>query len=298
MLPDLVLIGMVVDAYALIVQKDQHQDGGDTLQREGMVAFGKWLRYNETTNELFVNPEPPGRPSPSQVMDKLEIRPGIYIRHPDPSKWYSNPDTTSRDQLIPVIAYCAAYQDYPRLLRLFKATLMRGMFAQNTLRIGQGEKDWKIPDPMHLTIGLFIRAGGWWTSLFYPVLLVTDSIDLIGTAISALPLHWQDDHILPRWESPDDVDDNNRIIQHLMAVKFKPTPISWANRYLYSITRSVNEGNLKYGESNPVMGALRWYHRDEFGGHGNPEIAEIYRPLIERYFTFKNPAELLFTRSH
>ena len=29
--------------------------------------------------------------------------------------------------------------------------------------------------------------------------------------------------------------------------------------------------------------ALRWYHRPESGG--NVEIAEAYRPIVERWFT-------------
>jgi hypothetical protein len=282
---------MYIDAYQLIVQKDM--DGGDTLQREGMYAFGKSLLYDMKSNTVFVEQGMPPRPSPEQIMNTLEVEPGIYIRHPDPKKWYSNPLTTSRDQLIPVIAYCAAHEDYARLWRLFTATLSRGMFAQNFLRIGDGEYDLKIPDPMPLTIALFIRAGGWWTIPLYPVLIVTDGIELMNTLFTALPLHWKDDHLIPRLRSPDDVDDNNAIIQHLMAIKFKPTPVSELNRYVYSVTRAVNDGNIKLGEKNPVMGAMRWYHHNEFGAHGNPDMAELYRPLIETYFTYKNPFEFI-----
>ena len=34
------------------------------------------------------------------------------------------------------------------------------------------------------------------------------------------------------------------------------------------------------------MGALAWYHRKDAGG--NEEIAELYRPLIEDYFSPQN----------
>jgi len=281
---------MFIDAYHLISQRDF--DSGDTLQREAMVAFGKKIQYNSLTNTVAILNELSDRPTPEQIMDELEVAPGIYIRHPDPTKWYSNPDTTSRDQIIPVFAYCAAYEDYARLNRLFWATLKRGMFAQNTLRAGAGETDRKIPDPMHMTLALFIRAGGWWTAPLYPLLFLTDSIELLATLVAALPLHWQDDHILPRMRDPNDVDDNNSIIQHLMAVYYKPTPISWLNRYFYSVTRPINNGNLLLNESNPVMGALRWYHRDTFEGDGNPEIAELYRPLVDEYFTFRSPLKM------
>src|SRR5690349_21650521 len=111
---------MFVDAYAIIVQQDG--DGGDSLHREGMLAFGKWLRYHEESNTVVIEDEPP-RPPPQKIMSQFEISPGIYVRHPDPTRWSSNPDTTSRDQLVPVIAYCGAYQDYDRLERLFLATM-------------------------------------------------------------------------------------------------------------------------------------------------------------------------------
>ncbi|MGZ3798249.1 MAG: hypothetical protein ACXVB1_17895 [Pseudobdellovibrionaceae bacterium] len=283
---------MYLDAYAVIVQKDL--DGGDSLHREGMYAFGKKLRYDNFKNEIYIQDSPPlRRPASENIMDLFEVSPGIYIRHPDPQKWYSNPDTTSRDQILPVIAYCAAYEDYPRLWRLFKAVAQRGFFAQNTIRIGEGETDKKIPDPMHLNLAQFIRAGGWWTAPFYPLLFAFDSIELIGTVLSALPLHFQDDHLWPRWRNENDVDDNNVIIQHLLAAHYKPTPISALNRYLYSVTRSQNLGNTLLGEKNAVMGALRWYHRNELGGEGNPEIAEIYRPLIEKYFSYRLPQEYM-----
>jgi hypothetical protein len=280
---------MYIDAYAVIVQKDM--DGGDTLHREGLYAFGKKLRYDLINNQVFIDPNPIRRPASEDIISRFEVSPGIYIRHPDPNKWYSNPDATSRDQLIPVIAYCAAYEDYPRLWRLFKATSQRGMFAQNILRIGDGETEKKIPDPMHLNMAQFIRAGGWWTAPLYPLLLVYDSIELIGTLLSALPLHFKDDHWIPRWKMDDDVDDNNIVVQHLLAAVYKPTPISELNRYLYSITRPRNLGNTILGERNSVMGALRWYHRSEYGGEANPEIAELYRPLIEKYFDYPTPPE-------
>ncbi|WP_413287842.1 hypothetical protein [Bdellovibrio sp. HCB337] len=285
---------MYIDAYAIIVQKDM--DGGDSLHREGMYAFAQKLRYDRISNTVTLpaRSTPMRRPaSASEMMDKFEVQPGIYVRHPDPTKWYSNPDTTSRDQVLPVIAYCAAYEDYPRLWRLFKATAKRGMFAQNLIRIGEGQTKKKIPDPMHLNIAQFIRAGGWWTAPLYPVLLVLDSVELVGTVLSAMPLHFKDDHWIPRLKNQNDVDDNNIVVQHLLAAVYKPTPMSELSRYIYSVTRPVNFGNTKLGEKNPVMGALRWYHRSEYGGTANPEMAEMYRPLIEKYFTYPEPHEYI-----
>lgn len=271
---------MHVDAYALITQEDG--DGGDTLHREGMYAFGKWLRYDEDQNQVFIE-DIPARRDPASLFGQFEVRPGIYVRHPDKTRWYANPDTTSRDQLVPLIAYCGAYRDYPRLARLFAATLARGFFAQNTLRIGDDETERKVPDTMIGTLGLFIRAGGWWTAPLYPLLFVTDTLDVLATLGNLVPLHWEESNFRLRWKETRDVDDNNTIVAHLVALKFKPTPISWLHRRLYAVTRAPNLGNTQLGERNPVMGALAWYHRLDAGG--NPEIAELYRPLIEKYFS-------------
>lgn len=272
---------MYVDAYALIVQRDS--DGGDTLQREGMYAFGKWLRYNRSTNTAVVEDVPDKDRDPKQVMDRLEVKPGIYVRHPDPKQWYSNPNTTSRDQLVPVFAYCAAHEDYPRLGRLFWASLKRGFFAQNTIRAGANQNERKVPDTLLGHLSLFIRAGGYWTAPFYPWLLVTDSVSLAGTLLQQIPIHYVTASGKLRFKELRDVDDNNSIIQMLVAAHFKPTPISWLNRQVYAYTRRPNYGNTVLGERNPVMGALAWYHRAEAGG--NPEMAELYRPLINEYFS-------------
>lgn len=321
------IIPMYIDAYAIIVQKDM--DGGDSLHREGMYAFALKLREKnadpqqthegreadnglDQEREASKNLRAPSLsstdngqrgPSPKRnlasveespaILQKFEVGPGIYVRHPDPTKWYSNPETTSRDQLFPVIAYCAAYEDYPRLWRLFKATAKRGFFAQNWLRIGEGEHQKKLPDPMFMNIAHFIRAGGWWTAPLYPTLFFFDALELIGTVFSALPLHFRDDHLIPRFKNQNDVDDNNLVVQHLLAANYKPTPFSALARYIYATTRPRNFGNTKLGERNAVMGALRWYHRSEFGGHGNPEIAEAFRPLIEEYFDAPSPLEWL-----
>lgn len=273
-------IGMFIDAYAIIVQKDG--DGGDSLHREGLYAFGKWLYYHHETNTV-VFADPPEREDPKKVIDKFEVKPGIFVRHPDPNKWSSNYKTTSRDQMVPLIAYCGAYQDYPRLWRLFKATASRGFFAQNLIDNGPGKTKKKVPDTMLFHLGLFIRAGGPWTKPLYPLLFVTDTLHLAGTLLHQIPIHWVEREKRLRWKEMRDTDDNNTLVYHLMALSFKPTPISWLDRQIYAWTRRENYGNTILKEENKVMGAMAWYHRPELGG--NPEIAEIYRPVIERYFS-------------
>lgn len=271
---------MYIDSYAIIVQKDM--DGGDSLQREGMYAFGKWLRKKD--DYTFIIEEIPEREDPKKIIEKFEVEPGIYIRHPDKAKWYSNPWTTSRDQIIPVLAYCAAYEDYDRLWRLSKASMKRFFFAQNFYENGDNKvaKGQKVPDTYLAHLNLFIRAGGYYTAPLYPLLFFFDALDTIGIIIGDFPILWSESKKRFRAKSLDDVDDNNQIIALLMSYHFKPTPISAFNRWLYTKTRNINHGNTKMGEKNTVMGSLVWYHRKE--ANANPEIAELYRPIILKYF--------------
>lgn len=279
---------MHIDAYSIIVQEDQ--DGGDSLQREGMYAFGKFLR--KIDDHTYSVEELPERNDPKKIMDKFEVEPGIYVRHPDKSKWYSNPWTTSRDQIVPVLAYCAAYEDYERLWRLTKVSLKRFLFAQNFYENGEGKekKGLKVPDTYIAHMGLFIRAGGWWTAPFYPLLYFFDTLDTVGILLNEIPITWSESQKRLRRKSLNDVDDNNQIITLLMAYHFKPTPISAFNRWLYTKTRSTNNGNLVLGEKNTVMAALSWYHRKDLGG--NPEIAELYRPVILKLFSQSEEPDL------
>src|SRR5262249_29206485 len=105
----------------------------------------------------------------------------------------------------------------------------------------------------------------------------------IGTVVQQVPFHWEQTNKRLRLKEARDVDDNNTIIYHLMAAHFKPTPISWLHRQFYSLTRTPNNGTYLLGESNPVMGALVWYYRRQ--NRGNPEMAELYRPLVMKYFS-------------
>jgi hypothetical protein len=278
---------MYIDSYAIIVQQDG--DGGDSLHREGMYAFGKWLMLQRNGKLALL--EVPERRDTEKIISKFEVEPGIYVRHPDPRKWYSNPNTTSRDQVVPLLAYCAAYKDYPRLWRFLKAVAKRGFFMQNIQRAGDVPKKWKMPDTVLGHLSLFIRAGGVYTDPLYPLLLVTDTVDFVGTLLQLFPLHFEQTAKRFRSKEPRDVDDNNTIISHLLAVHFKPTPVSWVDRQVYALSRRWNYGNTKLGELNPVMGALAWYHRAE--NRGNPEMAELYRSEIEEYFAPHRPTEAL-----
>lgn len=272
---------MHLDNQRLIVQSDG--DAGDSLHRAGSWALVEKIRQElNVGSSLFDQPE---RPRPWREAQPLyEVKPGIYVRHPDKSKWYSNPDTTSRDQLVPAIIALGVHKMRAELWRVEKKILLRGLFAQNIYRNWEPVENQKkkIPDTFLFCIGLLIRAWGRWAIPLYPVLIVLDFVDMIGQMIELIPIRVTDEWKVRRKDSTD-ADDMNGINKHLQALFVLPTPFSWASRKLYSKYRMATMGTIELKEPNRIMGALVWYNRP--AGNGNPEMAEIYRPLIERYFS-------------
>jgi hypothetical protein len=186
------------------------------------------------------------------VIMQLEIENGTWIRHPK----YPDVKDMSRDQLDPLIIAMGVNENGGALFDTFKAHAKRGFLYQN------GDL------PMLATFGLYIRAMKAW--YLYPLLILSD----LGFLFTFLTTMFD--------KNLDHVDDNNTVMRFAQAIKTYPTPFSYLGRKFYAITRPLNYGNVKMNEKNNVMGALVWYHREESGG--NPEIAEAYREIVEKYF--------------
>jgi len=268
-----------VDVRGLIVQgasaTSQAGDGGDTAQREGMYAFGQWCRIAMGHWELPMMH--PAKCPFSVAIRILETAPGIFVRHPDQLGFRSDPAHFSRDQQRPLVIACGAWNE---------RVILWKMALRQIGRLGRYQNgDWPIP----YNLGEYIRAfkmsapvAFWplyWV-MWWPVLWFTD-LFLIGNAIAIM---------ISTYKKPDDVDDNNFILTLTQAYFSLPTPISWIARKLYSWFRPRNYGNsviltgAEAGElvQNPVVGTLIWYHRAAAGG--NPEIARLWRPIVERIF--------------
>lgn len=242
---------MLQDNWRLIVQKKL--DGGDTLAREADFHFC-WAILDKTP--LYDVP----------WLSDLECDWGIWRRHPDITKWYSNPKTTSRDQIVTLIVYLGVIRDYARLFRLFVRTTLRLGFAQN-YRSDDGTT-FKIPDSMHFYYGLFLRAFGRYAIWAYPLLLLFDLYLLGSTIFDCRP-----------WRNPDDVDETNMIAQHRQAQIWAPTPLSWLARRIYVRFRPTNNGNTVNGEDNAIIGAVSWYF-DNPDFRDNKDFIELYRPQV------------------
>jgi hypothetical protein len=224
------------DIYNLIVQSDG--DGGDTAQRTGMFFYvhGDRLAFEAALN-------------------RLEMSPGIYARHPYQEGFRSNPARFSRDQQRPLVIALGKYRMYDRLKRLTVEHVKRFGKYQNLDFIGP------------TNISEYIRAFR--AQALYPVLYFSD-LGLLTDSIL---------NVASSYFNRDQTDDNNHVLTLLQSQDIMPTPVSWLARKIYKYFRARNFGNTILGEDSPIQGALAWYHRSESGG--NPLIAESYRELIQ-----------------
>ena len=217
-------------------------DGGDTCQRQFMYHIGQYLRGRAGIDKL---PDV-GVLAPIYTVLNLEILPATYVRHPYQPDFRSDPNHFSRDQQRPMVIAMGLYGMRGALTRLFNKHMSRFGKYQNNDIIG----------PSHF--GEYIRAFN--NKLMYPLLFVTDLGLLIQSVVT----------VITTTNNPNDVDDNNHILSLLQAQEVMPTPISYLARKIYKTFRS-NGG---------PQAAMEYYHRVESGG--NPEMAELFKPLIER----------------
>jgi hypothetical protein len=282
---------MNIDTWKLIKSGG---DGGDTCHRMYTMLIrlrlGWWLHAWETVPDAFKNVA-----GPAEVQALLEVEPGIYRRHPDPNFWGSDPRNHSRDQMTPVICWHALMSHSQsvgkfhrtEMVELIKACRKRWMFAQNVYpnwvdpRTESVKK--KMPDFLNFDLwGIMARAfiKTKWAPIALPVILFGDAWMLLSVFTSLWAPINHDGTLQFRWPGPDDVDDDN-LNNVLMVSQYTfQTPLSWLARKLYKRFRKKNYGNTKLGEQNAIMGALMWYHR---APAGNPELAEIARPIVEKY---------------
>ena len=175
----------------------------------------------------------------------LEVAPATWVRHPYQPEFRSDPAHMSRDQHDPLIAAWGHHKLRKPLKRSLRGHIKRFGRYQN--------KDWANPN----TVSLYVRAFRAW--YMWPLLLLTD----FGLIISSI------DKII-KSRDPNVSDDNNHIIRLLQAQRYLPTPVSWLARKIYKRFRR-----------NGPQWALDYYHSSQFGG--NPEMAELYRPHVERF---------------
>ncbi|NJO48284.1 MAG: hypothetical protein HC840_01050 [Leptolyngbyaceae cyanobacterium RM2_2_4] len=285
---------MIIDEYGMIISGG---DGGDSCHR----MFTSYIRLRLLFNLKLIDKVPAPfdmTASPAKAMCFLQPEPGIYIRNPDPTRWYSDPRNFSRDQMTPVICFHALMADSPTKVfaeqarrdqaSLLKACLKRYMFSQNIYpnwvdpRTEEVKK--KTPDFINIELwGVFART--WlntpWMPLALPFVLLGD-LFLVFSAMFKVwaPTTEDSNGGIPefRWPKMDDVDDDNMNSALMVTQYVFQTPLSWLARKIYKTFRRKNYGNTEMGETSAIMGAIAYYNRND-----NPEMTELARPLVERY---------------
>ncbi len=108
-----------LDKWGLLVQgPETNHDGGDSAHRFGLLCFlliySRTVRGNTPWGETIYMWY-------GRCMEQYHLDFGRMRRHPDPSKWYSNWRTTSRDQMNMLQAAMFAMED----AALYETTLKR-----------------------------------------------------------------------------------------------------------------------------------------------------------------------------
>jgi len=287
------------DERGFIVQHDC--DGGDTAQREGMYWLGNWFRMNAPELKSLGSTSDARRYGKLRpitfidVMDALEEpgKTGRFRRHPTQTKEIgegpfrgrmNDPKTTSRDQLMPLIAAMGMYKDYERLDR-FRDKLRQGTYFVN--------KDFLL-----LSEEFIKRAR---------------DVDLLFDGEADRFLLDQGVTMRcnqARGDKNDVGDDLNLIVQLLLAANRRGDKIK-SVRARYARERPRNYGifmsqyraafpndftagekdmidrmetGIKKGwkpDCTNVVGVFRWYFRAEAGG--SPGLAKMYEPILSAY---------------
>jgi hypothetical protein len=187
------------DPSGLIVN---YQDGGDTSGREG----GYWF-YAGLTKQL---PDPYRQLNFEQVLEKLQVSPGVFVRDPNQPS-YDIPSDFSRDQALPLMLAMGAngrFREYNAFLTKLKA---------NWFKFPNGD----LAGPE--LISIVIRDYNRW--YLYPFLFVGDLFTLGESLIRCFA---------SRNDTSDDI--NHTLI--LLQSQYKyPTPFAWFARKVYKWLR-------------------------------------------------------------
>lgn len=229
-----------VDKFGLIVQDvngNTYGDGGDSANKTSHLEIALFLKQEPSHKSFEV------------LKDVQKATP--FIRHPDPSKWYSETNRFSRDQATPYLIALALNKDYKMLSHFFFRHMMHGfLFMWNTVpnwvpSIGAKKK---LPD---FTFAEFFNVyiRGFRLYPLYPLLLLGD-LEMLGGAI------------IKRFDKDKDV--ANSLANILLAQTVMPTPLSYLAR---KIIKPVAQKKLDE------------YFREDMM---EPPINEFYRQTVEK----------------
>lgn len=164
-----------------------------------------------------------------------EVSPGIWVRHPDPTRWYSSPTNCSRDQVAKAMLAAAYFKDTSTIKRWIKEQAKRGFWHQNN-RVFNDTTKWKVPDIMapnewaNIIRGLNIK-------ILYPILMFLD-LFLLGDLYFRKKNTWDYDSLLAIniWYANEVM---SNPISKLCVYLYKKT--DYNDRILYNFCRTEND---------------------------------------------------------
>lgn len=262
-----------IDTYGLIcqIEDDGSFGGGDSANRCGLLAVASEFNNGLYQADLDMSKEHV-MAACNSMFGRIETRPGVGIRHPEATKWWSNSKFFSRDQQSAVVIGAGFSNNQVLVLSLFKNHLKRFGLYQN-FQINSLDVDGKkhfiqgdMATPEHFNY--YVRALNLWA--LYPVLLIGDLFMLLNSIIIV---------IKSIFDADDTSNDLNHICALLQAKRKLPTPISWLARKVYRFFR-MNAGqtqNTRLSGFGPLT-ALQHYFRSK----GAPPMDVLFQGFLEK----------------
>lgn len=236
----------------------QGTDKEDQLHRAGFYVLGDVLNcdFSATSAQMLCG-----------IVNKLRgPQKGLWKRHAD-----ANWKTTSCDQLVPLICIFVMTNNRAELWAVFWQMVKRFGFAPNTVDTDPTKKKFPIGDPMIFrTLPLFLRG------LFPKFMWTWADWLLITLAISSVEY---------TKKSPEHVDIHNTLATLLVcSVKREGFSSRFARNYFARYQGPTYESDVL---GNRAYAALKWCNRAEEPARGNPEMAEMWKPLCEKFFQYR-----------
>jgi len=274
-----------IDEYGMYSEKFSNEwSSGDSMQRVGFKFLANYFKHKIFgTEESFLELKKAIVVFYKQL-DQIRVSKGIYCRHPRKSKWTSDYKETSRDQHISLIVALGFLQDKKELWSFTWRHILRLGVFNNIIEQGddQFQKPWykrkvKLPDitsPAHW--GMLIRAWRAWP--LYPVLLLGDLFNLIGTFIT----------IYNCKVDPSTYDDISGMCLMFQEKYILPTPIGWLNRKIYfkyrpayMMAKSEKPDTIIYTRTKEISGAKYSLYR-YFKWDWQPPFDVLYDDIIDK----------------
>jgi hypothetical protein len=228
-------------------------DAGDALQKTTLVDV---IQRRHNVKLVDVDPS------------KAEVAPGIWVRYPYSNDWMSDPNTTSRDQIMSAVVWMGYAKRLDLLERQFKKQLSRGGFYQNVLPIwpkpNEPYKPWYTVDfasPEHwmqYVRSYYMITGNKLAYALYPLIALSD-LFMLGNSIST--------YLVSKFNT-EHSDDDNAVLGMIQSYDSLDTPIAWLARKIYRLRTPPGDGKYRGPWS-----AIKYKHRKETGA---PPIGELF----------------------